>query len=349
MKSFVAVLRGRDHVFEFADSAHREAFGDRGIIGKARADVFAELNDQGFAAAPREAFQTGRTVFMRDKPALFGESPPGKPRERRLDISYEPMRDGRGKVTGLFVRGRDVTEIGAHPLAVRAVDPGLETLSDEDLLTLMIYHGTLDADAADHADHLLKRFGSLGGVLAASLPSLNRIVPDHQSTTSQSVPSSVALHLKIAREVGRRVLFRRVTAQPVLASSAPLRTYLRALLSHEPREKFLVLFLDHAHRLIACETMAEGTITHAPVYSREVVRRALELSATAMILVHNHPSGGRQISASDVGTTARIERGAAALDIEVIDHLVVAGDDILSLAEQKLLISRAVRRRRPQA
>lgn len=337
MKSFVAVLRGPDHVFEFANAAHRDAFGERDLIGRARADVFSELNDQGFAEAPRRAFTTGQTVFMRDKPARFDESPADKPNQRRLDISYEPMRDRRGKVTGLFVQGRDVTAIGAHPLERRAVDLGLETLSDVELLTLMLYHGTLDADAAEHADQLLKRFGHLSGVLAASLPSLNRIVPSHQTSTSQSVPSSVALHLKIAREVGRRILFRRVAAQPILASSAVLRAYLRALLSPEPREKFVVLFLDQSLRLIACETMAEGTVAHAPVYTREVIRRALELSATAMILVHNHPSGSRKISQSDIASTAAIERGAASLDIEVIDHLVVAGDDIVSLAEQRLL------------
>ncbi|RYG81685.1 MAG: hypothetical protein EON59_14560, partial [Alphaproteobacteria bacterium] len=199
MKNFIAVLRGPDHIFEFVNAAHREAFGDRGLIGKARADVFPELNDQGFADAPRKAFMTGEPVFMRDKPARFDDAPEGQPAKRRLDISYEPMRDSRGAVSGLFVQGRDVTAIGAHPLEQRAMAQGLEILTDAELLTLFLYHGTLDADSADRADHLLRRFGHLGGVLSASLPSLQQIVPNAQSTTSRSVSSSAALHLKLAR------------------------------------------------------------------------------------------------------------------------------------------------------
>jgi len=338
MKSFVAVLRGPDHIFEFTNAAHREAFGDRGIIGRARADVFAELDSQGFADAPRRAYTTGQTVFMRDKSALFDETPEGLPRQRRLDISYEPMRDARGKVTGLFVQGRDVTGIGDLPLETRALKGGLEALADNELLTLLLYHGTRDGDSAERADQLLARFGSLNGILSASLPSLSQIVPNHQSSAALSVPSSVALHLKITREVGRRILFKKIAAKPLLGSSEALRTYLRALLSSEPREKFMVLFLDRSFHLIALETMGEGTVSHAPVYSREVVRRAIELSASGLILVHNHPSGGAAISRADIQTTVQIERAAAALDIELIDHLVVAGDEVVSFVEKALIV-----------
>jgi len=344
MKSFIAVLRGPDHIFEFVNAAHREAFGDRGLIGKARADVFPELNDQGFADAPRRAFMTGEPVFMRDKSAKFDDVPEGQPAKRRLDISYEPMRDSRGAVSGLFVQGRDVTAISAHPLEQRAMAQGLEILTDAEILTLFLYHGTLDTDSADRADHLLRRFGHLGGVLSASMPSLRQIVPNTQSTTSRSVSSSAALHLKLARELGRRILFTDIAARPVLANASSLRTYLRALLASEPREKFLVLFLDPAHQLIALETLAEGTVAHAPVYSREVVRRALELSASGLILVHNHPSGSDVISKSDLDITAQIGRAAAALDINLIDHLVVAGTKVVSFVDRDLM-PRSVGRR----
>ncbi|RYG18615.1 MAG: DNA repair protein RadC, partial [Caulobacteraceae bacterium] len=184
----------------------------------------------------------------------------------------------------------------------------------------------------------------LGGVLSASLPSLQQIVPNAQSTTSRSVSSSAALHLKLARELGRRILFTDIAARPVLANASSLRTYLRALLASEPREKFLVLFLDQAHQLIALETLAEGTVAHAPVYSREVVRRALELSASGLILVHNHPSGSDVISKSDLDITAQIGRAAAALDINLIDHLVVAGTKVVSFVDRDLL-PRSVGRR----
>lgn len=337
MKSFVAVLRGPDHIFEFANAAHIDSFGDRGIIGRARADVFPELNNQGFADAPYRAFHTGKTVFMRDKAARFDFGPDDKPRQRRLDISYEPMRDNQGKVSGLFVQGRDVTQIGAHPLEARAVTGGLQTLDDTELLTLLLYHGTLDADSAERAELLLSRFRDLSGVLSASLPSLSRVVPNMHENASSSVPSSVALHLKIAQEIGRRVLFNKLAERPLLSTSSLLRTYLRALLASEPRERFMVLFMDHSHRLIACETLAEGTISHATVYSREVVRRALELSASGLILVHNHPSGCATISREDIATTAQIERAATVLDIRVVDHLIVAGDEVVSFSEQGML------------
>lgn len=338
------MLRGPDHVFEFVNSAHRDAFGERALIGKARADVFTELNDQGFADAPRKAFRTGRPVFMRDKSAKFDWSPAGQPLHRILDISYEPMRDARGKVSGLFVQGRDVTTIGEHPLEQRALSQGLDILTDAELLTLFLYHGTLDADSSDRAKHLLTRFGTLAGVLSASIPSLQQIVPVTQSTTSQSVPTSAALHLKLARELGRRVLFKRVAAKPVLASSSTVRTYLHGLLATEPREKFLVLFLDRSHRLIALETMAEGTINHAPVYCREVVRRAVELSASGLILVHNHPSGSETISRADLHVTTEVARAAAVLDINLIDHLVVAGASVVGFVERGLLPSPPGRR-----
>nr|WP_295237178.1 DNA repair protein RadC [uncultured Brevundimonas sp.] len=337
MRSFIAVLRGPDHVFEFINSAHRDAFGERNLIGRARADVFTELNDQGFAEAPREAFRTGEPVFMRDKSARFDWSPTGQPLQRRLDISYEPMRDARGKVCGLFVQGRDVTTLGAHSLEQRARAQGLDLLTDTELLTLFLYHGTLDTDSAERAEHLIRRFGTLRGVLSASIPSLQQIVPARQLTAAQSVPTSAALHIKLARELGRRVLFNKIAAKPVLASSSAVRAYLHGLLEAEPREKFLVMFLDRSHRLIALETMAEGSVSHAPVYTREVIRRAVELSASGLILVHNHPSGRDTISRADIDVTAQIARAAAVLEIELIDHLVVAGPAVIGFVERGLL------------
>lgn len=177
MRSFIAVLGGPDLVFEFVNSAHRAAFGDRDLIGRTRAEVFPELDHQGLADAPHKAFRTGEPIFVRDKSVRLDWSPAGQPLQRRLDISYEPMRDARGVVCGLFVQGRDVTTIGAHSLEERALAHGLDILSDTELLTLFLYHGTLDTDSADRAEHLLARFGTLRGVLSASIPSLQQLVP----------------------------------------------------------------------------------------------------------------------------------------------------------------------------
>ena len=119
--------------------------------------------------------------------------------------------------------------------------------------------------------------------------------------------------------------------RPVLTSTEAVRTYLRARLAALPREAFHVLFLDKKNQLIADERMAEGTVDHAPVYPREVVRRALELSASAIVLAHNHPSGDPAPSRADIDMTQQVVAAARALQIAVHDHFVVGGDQVASL------------------
>lgn len=337
MKRFVSVLRGPDHVFEFVNAAHRQTFGDRSLLGQARADVYPELNSQGFSSAPRRAFRSGKPVFMRDKSANFDARDNHEEMQLCLDISYEPMRDAQGKVTGLFVQGRDVTSARASPLETLARHAGLAALSDEELLALLLYHGTLDADSHEHAAYLLGRFHDLSRVLAASVPALTTLVPFGQSSSANSLPTSTALHLKIVREIGRRILVGKLASRPVIASHYALHSYVKNLLSPRPRACFVVLFLDDALSLIACEILSEGTVDHVSVSSREVLRRALELSASAMILVHNHPDGDTHVSAEEVQRTKAIQRGAATLDMKVLDHLMVAGNELVSFAAQGLL------------
>ena len=337
MKRFISVLRGPDHIFEFVNAAHRQTFGDRSLLGRARADIFPELNNQGFSSAPRRAFRSGKPLFMRDKPADFDAAGAQAPMRLFLDISYEPMRDAQGTVTGLFVQGRDVTAARAYPLEPLAHHAGLAALTDEELLALLLYHGTLDADSHEHASYLLERFHDLSRVLAASVPELTKLVPSNQSSAANSLPTSTALHLKIVREIGRRIIMGKLASRPVIASHYALHTYVKNLLSPNPRECFVVLFLDSALRLIACEVLSEGTVDRVSVYSREVLRRALELSASAMILVHNHPAGSTYISSAELKRTKEIQRGAATLDMQVLDHLVVAGDEVVSFASQGLL------------
>jgi DNA repair protein RadC len=119
--------------------------------------------------------------------------------------------------------------------------------------------------------------------------------------------------------------------RPVLTSTEAVRTYLRTRLAALPREAFHVLFLDKKNQLIADERMAEGTVDHAPVYPREIVRRALELSASAIVLAHNHPSGDPAPSRADIDMTQQVVAAARALQIAVHDHFVVGGDQVASL------------------
>lgn len=170
------------------------------------------------------------------------------------------------------------------------------------------------AVAAAPADVLLKRFGGLGALLAADKPELRRagLQDDH------------VLYLKAVRDLA--VLLARTEAEgrPVISSWSTLQAYVRTALAHCPREQFRVLYLDHRNALMRDEWLAEGTVDHAPVYPREVVRRALELSASALILVHNHPSGDPTPSQADIEMTRRVIEAARALGLQVHDHLVVA-------------------------
>ena len=163
----------------------------------------------------------------------------------------------------------------------RATKGGLAALPDYELLELYLFRTIPRGDVKPIAKALLLRFGSVGAVLGASLAELK---------TVSGVGESVALDLKLLQEATLRVGREAVAKRTVITSSTQLQAYVKAALAHEPREQFRVLFLDKRNQLIADEVLGHGTVDHAPVYPREVVRRALEVSASAIILVHNHPT-----------------------------------------------------------
>ena len=134
-----------------------------------------------------------------------------------------------------------------------------------------------------------------------------------------------------------RALEHPLRQRPVLTSSEAVRTYLRARLTALPREVFHVLFLDKKNQLIADERMGAGTVDHAPVYPREIVRRALELSANAVLLAHNHPSGDATPSRADIEMTKRVVEAAKVLEIQVHDHIIVGDEAVVSLRRQGLM------------
>jgi DNA repair protein RadC len=157
----------------------------------------------------------------------------------------------------------------------------LDALPDYEVLELMLCRTIARGDVKPLAKALLTRFGGLAGTLAAPLADI------------KSVPGAgdaVALDLKLIHEAALRIGRESVSKRPLISSWTALLAYTKAQLAHEPREQFRVLFLDKKNRLIADEQLGQGTVDHAPVYPREVARRALELSASAVILVHNHPT-----------------------------------------------------------
>ena len=206
-------------------------------------------------------------------------------------------------------------------LRERAAGGGLAALPDYELLELYLFRTLRRGDIKPVAKALLARFGSLAAALAASIDELQQV---------KGVGREAALDLKLLHEAALRAAREPVVRRTVISSWTALLAYVRTALAHEPREQFRVLFLDKKNQLVADEVMNHGTVDHAPVYPREIVRRALELSACAVILVHNHPSGDPTPSSADVDMTRQVVEAARSLRIMVHDHLVVGRDGVAS-------------------
>jgi DNA repair protein RadC len=194
------------------------------------------------------------------------------------------------------------------------------------LARLLARCGARGADCTLLAESLLDRFGDVGRVLGAPALDLARVVG-----------AELAMELGVLHAVLLRVLELPLRARTDLGSWSAAKTYLRARLRALPREAFHVLFLDKRNRLIADERMNEGSINHAPVYPREVVRRALELSAGSLLLAHNHPTGDPTPSSADIEMTRQVVAACRVLDIAVHDHFIVGGDEVRSLRSLGLM------------
>jgi DNA repair protein RadC len=213
-------------------------------------------------------------------------------------------------------------------LRERASAGGLAALPDYEVLELLLFRSIPRGDVKPLAKQLLVRFGSLGAVLGADVEALKSV---------RGVGEAVALDLRLVQEAALRAAREQAARRTVISSWSALLAYVKTALAHEPREQVRVLFLDKKNQLIADEVTGEGTVDHAPVYPRELMRRALELSASSLILVHNHPSGDPTPSSADVEITRQIVEAGRALRIAVHDHLVVGRDGIASFKALGLL------------
>ncbi|MBN9464874.1 MAG: DNA repair protein RadC [Brevundimonas sp.] len=185
-----------------------------------------------------------------------------------------------------------------------------------------------DADPDALAGDLLALFGSLGAVTGADRAELVRV---------RGVDRAVLADLKLLPELAVRLARAEARRRPVITSWGALVDYARAAMAHRPREQFRVLFLDHRNNLMRDELLAEGTVEHAPVYPREVIRRALDLSASAIILVHNHPSGDPAPSRADIEMTRKIVDAAQLFGLQVHDHLVIGSEGTASFKQLGLI------------
>ncbi len=213
-------------------------------------------------------------------------------------------------------------------LRQRFMSGGSAAMPDYELLELVLFRAIPRRDTKDLAKRLLARFGTFSEVINAPEARLKEV---HQ------VGDAVVTELKLVRAAALRMMQIDILQKPVMSSWASVVAYCRSAMGFEDREQFRVLFLDKKNRLIADEVQQTGTVDHTPVYIREIMKRALELQATAIILAHNHPSGDPTPSRTDIEMTRQIVSVATPLNIAVHDHLIVGRDGHASFRDLGLL------------
>ena len=210
----------------------------------------------------------------------------------------------------------------------RFIAVGADALADYELLEMILFGARPRGDMKPLAKQLLRRFGSFPEVIAAPPELLRKI---------DGVGDAVIAEFKLIQAAAARLMRAEITRRPVLSSWSAVLDYCRAAQAFADIEQFRILFLDKRNQLIADEVQQKGTVDHTPVYPREVVKRALELSATAVVLVHNHPSGDPTPSRADIQMTQAIIDVAKPLGIAVHDHIIVGRDGHASLKGLKLI------------
>ncbi|ADO43779.1 RadC family protein [Ketogulonicigenium vulgare] len=242
-------------------------------------------------------FDAGRDTDETAAPAEVGKLP-----------SY--IRDHRTRLRSRFMAG------------------GADALPDYELLELVLFRAIPRQDVKPLARRLLERFGDFNAVLSAPPQRLEQI---------EGVGPSVVTELKIIEAAAHRLARARVMQRPVLSGWDALLDYCHTVMAHREIEQFRILFLDRKNILIADEAQARGTVDHVPVYPREVVKRALELNASALILVHNHPSGDPTPSPQDIAITKQIDEGLRVLGLTLHDHLVIGRAREISFRAEGLI------------
>jgi DNA repair protein RadC len=242
-------------------------------------------------------------------------------------VARKGVSEASGSLGDLFgTAAEDATAHGAEGhrdrMRARLLAAGPDALADHEMLEMP------RRDTKPIARELLTRFGGFGPVIAASPAELRSV---------DGLGDAGIAALKLAQAAAVRLLRGELAAKPILRSWSALTDYLRVALGFEKTEQLHVLFLDMRNRLIADEVMSRGTINHAPVYPREIARRALELHAVTVILAHNHPSGATDASRDDVVMTREVRRALQPLGVTLHDHLIVTGETCVSMLKEGLL------------
>jgi len=209
------------------------------------------------------------------------------------------------------------------------IQAGAQNLPDYELLQVMLFTSNPHADVESLVGELLDRFGSLAEVMSAD--------PEALAAAGLSLPAIAGV--KFVREVALRFMRAELNQRPLIGSWDKLIDYCNAQIAYSKVEEFHILFLDRKNALIKDERQQRGTIDHTPVYTREVIKRALELGASALILVHNHPSGDATPSNADIAVTKEIAKAGAVFDIAVHDHLIIGRGWHASLRDLGIILS----------
>jgi DNA repair protein RadC len=210
----------------------------------------------------------------------------------------------------------------------RLLERGAAGLADAELVALCLRSGIRGKSAVDLGRELIADFGGLAGLLAADLASLLRV---------RGLGKAKAAQFAAVLELARRSLREQLKSGAALTSPGAVRDYLRLALGGKPHEVFVCLYLDAQHRVTRAEELFRGSLTQTSVYPREVVKAALAANAAAVIFAHNHPSGAAQPSQADELLTRQLKEALALVEVKVLDHFIVAGNQTLSFAERGLL------------
>lgn len=267
---------------------------------------------------------------MTDAPTFFSEAPllplhgsaPGVTLDRDEVKNIPPAP--------VLKNGKRPSYLADHRkrLRHRFLTGGAAAMPDYEILELTLFRIIPRQDVKPLARRLIDTFGDLNGVLSAPIRRLEAV---------EGVGPAVALELKVMETVTHRMARAKVMQRHVISSWDAVLDYCHTVMAHRDTEQFRVLFLDKKNVLIADEAQSKGTVDHVPVYPREVVKRALELNASALILVHNHPSGDPTPSPEDIAMTQKVETAANALNITLHDHLIIGRSQELSFRSQGLL------------
>ncbi len=276
-----------------------------------------------------------KALLIKNQGDLFGEVVNVKPSVRKdgsLQPGYSAVRHKKHEVAEYDGSIAYASMDSKVELRDRARATPHMALNDREQLQIMLARSLRPDRAALAAAALVQRFGSVGATIAGDMHEIARLNVD-----GKPLGMDVAEDLRLFQNIAERVAQERAFPKTVLSSWSAVQAYLKLVMQHEPREHFRVIFLDKKNQLLADEIQNYGTVDHAPVYPREVVRRGLELNASAIIIAHNHPSGDPTPSAADIDMTRQVVDACRTLRIAVHDHMVVGREGVSSFKSLGLM------------